>query len=226
MNVLSSHRMSWGPNTDVTRSSRWFQPEVEGSRARLIVDAADICLERWGWAKTTLDDVAKEAGCSRATLYRTFPGGKEAILEAHRRHRVATFFNELEPALSTGETLEEALVAVIVASSERLRGDGEFQRRLSEDPGSVLPQISLDGMSRVFALGRVFIVPHIERFLPKDEANVAVEWVTRLVISYAACDGPTIELSDSKVASDFVRRRILPGISQELNRPSTAIRTG
>ena len=34
--------------------------------ARLI-DATLICLARWGVAKTTLDDVARQAGCSRAT---------------------------------------------------------------------------------------------------------------------------------------------------------------
>ena len=32
------------------------------------------CIARWGTAKTTLDDIAREAGCSRATIYRLFPG--------------------------------------------------------------------------------------------------------------------------------------------------------
>ena len=35
---------------------------------------------RVGLDKTTLDDVAKEAEISRATLYRMFPGGREQIL--------------------------------------------------------------------------------------------------------------------------------------------------
>ena len=47
-----------------------------------IVDATTRCIARWGVAKTTLDDVAREASCSRATVYRLFPGGKDAVLEA------------------------------------------------------------------------------------------------------------------------------------------------
>ena len=44
-----------------------------------IVDATLRCVGRWGLAKTTLDDVAREAGCSRATVYRLFPGGKDSL---------------------------------------------------------------------------------------------------------------------------------------------------
>ena len=36
-------------------------------------------------AKVTVDDIAAEAGLSRATLYRLFPGGKDVLYEALRR---------------------------------------------------------------------------------------------------------------------------------------------
>ena len=44
-------------------------------------DAALVCIGRFGLAKTTVDDIAHEAGCSRATLYRYFDG-KPAIVRA------------------------------------------------------------------------------------------------------------------------------------------------
>ena len=46
-----------------------------------IVEGALRVIARFGLAKLTLDDVAREAGCSRATLYRYFPG-KGALLRA------------------------------------------------------------------------------------------------------------------------------------------------
>ena len=46
---------------------------LDGTAARLL-DATVACIARVGVSKTTLDDVAREAGCSRATLYRYFPG--------------------------------------------------------------------------------------------------------------------------------------------------------
>ena len=46
-----------------------------------IVDAALTCIGRVGIAKTTLDDVGREAGCARATVYRYFPG-KQPLINA------------------------------------------------------------------------------------------------------------------------------------------------
>ena len=48
-------------------------------RAR-ILDAAEICLERYGLQKTTIEDVAKASGVSRATVYRYVDGGKDEIV--------------------------------------------------------------------------------------------------------------------------------------------------
>ena len=35
------------------------------------LDAAETCFERYGVAKTTMEDIAKMAGVSRPTVYRT-----------------------------------------------------------------------------------------------------------------------------------------------------------
>ncbi len=48
-----------------------MNPEV---RERLLQATYD-CVARWGLAKTTVEDAAREAGVSRATVYRYFPGG-------------------------------------------------------------------------------------------------------------------------------------------------------
>jgi hypothetical protein len=40
-----------------------------------ILEATYVCVARWGLAKTTVEDAAREAKVSRATVYRTFPGG-------------------------------------------------------------------------------------------------------------------------------------------------------
>src|SRR3954451_22796301 len=51
-----------------------FSPDLLSPQAVRILDAALTCIGRVGLAKTTLDDVAREAGCARGTLYRYFPG--------------------------------------------------------------------------------------------------------------------------------------------------------
>src|SRR3954465_4504351 len=78
-----------------------------------IVDAALRCIARWGVAKTTLDDVAREAGCSRATVYRVVPGGKDGLVETVVTTEASRFFAALAERLDAvaDQGLEELLVA-------------------------------------------------------------------------------------------------------------------
>ena len=61
------------------------------------------CCERWGRAKTTVDDIATEAGISRATLYRMFPGGRDNLFEALRQQETEDFFVTLSESLNGAE---------------------------------------------------------------------------------------------------------------------------
>ena len=55
--------------------------ERDSARRGEILDAAKICFLRYGYGKTSLDDIAKRAGLSRPLLYRKF-ANKEAIFSA------------------------------------------------------------------------------------------------------------------------------------------------
>ena len=53
--------------------------DTAAARERL-VDAAETCIDRFGLAKTTVEDVAREAAVSRATIYRYFANRDELVL--------------------------------------------------------------------------------------------------------------------------------------------------
>src|SRR5580704_15175839 len=89
------------------------------TRVRM-VDAALACLARQGLAKTTVDDIARQAGFSRATLYRTFPGGKDAIVAAVVETEVARLFSALAVVMGEATDLEDVLVAGVVAAARRV----------------------------------------------------------------------------------------------------------
>lgn len=56
--------------------------EVQKQRTRLhFIDVAARLMSENGYARTTIEDIARAAGASRATLYSYFPG-KEAIVRA------------------------------------------------------------------------------------------------------------------------------------------------
>jgi len=55
--------------------------ERDSARRAEILEAAKSCFLRYGYGKTSLDDIAKEAGLSRPLLYRKY-ANKEAIFSA------------------------------------------------------------------------------------------------------------------------------------------------
>src|SRR5437764_6276067 len=54
-----------------TRNTQLGQPESDERKLReeRILDAATTLLVRWGYRKTTIDDVALEAGVGKGTIY-------------------------------------------------------------------------------------------------------------------------------------------------------------
>jgi len=56
--------------------------KTTGEMRDLILDAAERLLARFGYAKTTMEDIAQEAGIGRRTIYLHFPGKEEVALSS------------------------------------------------------------------------------------------------------------------------------------------------
>jgi AcrR family transcriptional regulator len=68
-------------------------------RDERVVDAALVVFSRYGYAKTTMQDVASDAGMSRAALYLRFPG-KEQLFRAGVRVAHARALDRVREVLS------------------------------------------------------------------------------------------------------------------------------
>src|SRR5205814_6413277 len=107
-----------------------------GTQEQRVIDAALRCIARWGIGKTTLDDVAREASCSRATIYRLFPGGKDALLAATTRGELGRFFSGLARTFDEAADLDDLLVGGILYASRPLAGPWARQLALAYVPAS------------------------------------------------------------------------------------------
>ena len=56
--------------------------KTTGEMRDLILDAAERLLARFGYAKTTMEDIAQEAGIGKRTIYLHFPGKEEVALSS------------------------------------------------------------------------------------------------------------------------------------------------
>jgi AcrR family transcriptional regulator len=190
-----------------------------------IVDGALECLARQGIAKTTVDDIARAARLSRATAYRTFPGGKEGILGAVVETEVARLFSSLAVAMGEAGDLEDVLVAGMVASARRLQGHAALSYLLEHEPGAVLPYLTFGQLDRLLLVAGDLAAPFFARWLEPEQASRAAEWAVRIVMAYCANPSPDADLADPAQTRALVRRFVLPGIlALRVDAPSAVLR--
>lgn len=182
------------------------------SQEERIIEAALRCIARWGVAKTTLDDVAREADYSRATVYRFFPGGKDGLIEAVTRTEIARFFAAVGKRLESAADLEEMLVAGISEAARRLHGHAALQFLLAHEPETVVPKLAFTQMDQVLATTSRFAAPYLARFVGGERAGRAAEWVTRIVLSYSSCPADGVDLADEESVRRLVCTFVLPGL--------------
>lgn len=171
-----------------------------------ILDATLVCVARWGVAKTTLDDIAREAGCSRATVYRLVAGGKDGVMLAAAERELARFFGHLAVRLAAEPTLVGRLAVGIAESMRVVRGHAALQYLNDHEPEIVLPFISFDALDPLLAAAAAFGVDALGPFLDADEARETGEWVARIVLSYGFDPDEHLDLTDIVTADRFVRR--------------------
>jgi len=187
-----------------------------------VIEAAKRCCERWGFAKVTVDDIAAEAGVSRATLYRLFPGGKDVLFESMRVLELEEFFDNLRLALEGADGVEDLLLRAITESLRAMQADEHLALMLACAPGETLGQLTVEGLPRIIRVATVFLTPLLIPHLHDREPAVRiVELLVRLVISEFLAPSEHLDLTSEAVARDFLRTFILPTlVSPALSNPT------
>ncbi len=150
-----------------------------------------------------------QRGCSRATIYRAFPGGKDAVADAVVRSELSRLFQGLARRIEGIDELEDLLVAVMSEAVHRLASHATLQFLLANEPEIVFPYIAFGEFDHVLAVAADFLAPRLQRWLDDEEARRAGEWLTRITMSYLLSppDGD-IDAQLRHVVHDFV----MPGI--------------
>ena len=175
-----------------------------------VLDATKRCCERWGIAKVTIDDIAAEAGTSRATIYRLFPGGRDVLYEALRVRETEEFMATLTEHVTGAATFEEVVVRGVVGATRMLQTDEHMKLMLASEPGEVVTDLTVDGLPRIFRVATVFLTPFFAPYIGREQSARLAEWLARVVISYFLAPSRYVDLADEASATEFVRSFVLP----------------
>ena len=175
------------------------------------------CIGRFGLAKTTIDDIAREADCSRATLYRYFEGKPEIVRSAVAAEQARVVAVVVEAGRAE-PTFADAVIAVVVAGARELRGHDALQFLLAHEPEAVLGHLAFGPGDRLLIAIGDAVAPAFDRWLAPDDATRAGDWLARVVRSYALMPHPPIDLTDPTTASAFLAQLVIPGLEESRKR--------
>ena len=157
---------------------------------------------------------SREAGCSRATLYRYF-SSKADLLEQTVRAELERLTARAVAAGSSQRTFADAVVAVAVTMSRDLVGHEALQFLITHEPDAVLGHLAFDPGDRVLVLVGDALAPAFVPWLKPTGASRAGEWLTRVLRSYVLMPHPPIDLTDDASARRFLEQLVVPGLETE-----------
>jgi AcrR family transcriptional regulator len=183
----------------------------EDPRNRILA-ATVVCLGRYGIAKTTVDDAAREAGLARATVYRHFPDGKDQLIGEAITWAVGQFFTELGEAVADAPDFESMMVEAILHAHRAVDEHEVLQKVLETEPERLMPQLT-QSMPLVQAALRGYLAERLVREPLHDgiDADEAADWLARMGLSFIVSEGRW-DLGDPGEVRRLVRDELLAPI--------------
>jgi len=191
-------------------------PDPLTVRDRLLA-ATYRCVERFGMAKTTIDDVAKESGVSRATVYRQFPGGRDELLSETVGWELGNYFGALADRVRDAPDLETLLERGLVFAHESVRDHAVLRKVLETEPERLLPLLSTEAAATLPFIAD-FLQPYLRReaaagrLVPGTDLDGAADYLARGILSLIASPGRW-DLGDPDRVREVVRTELLGGIT-------------
>jgi AcrR family transcriptional regulator len=181
-----------------------------------VLEATYACVARFGMGKTTVEDVVKESGVSRASIYRLFPGGKDQLLRETVGWEMNHFFGRLAEAVYDAPDFASLLEEGLVFAHRSIQEHEVLRKVLETEPERLLPLITVE-QHRVLDFITAFLLPYLEReqragrVRPGVDLEAATEYVARLVLSLIGSPGRW-DMDDPEQVHVLVREELLGGI--------------
>jgi AcrR family transcriptional regulator len=174
-----------------------------------------------GLRRTTMEDIAREAGAGKATLYRHF-ANKDAVIDALLEREAQRFERVLEHAATGEPDAAGRIEATFVAAVAFFVEHPVLTRGRDEEPGLLLPRITADGGPLVTRglerFGRLIADGVANGELRAVDPQAAAEVIVRLVLSYFSLPPMYVRVDDPDEARMFAHALVAGGLRR---RPTT-----
>jgi AcrR family transcriptional regulator len=175
------------------------------------------CVEHFGMGKTTIEDIVKESGVSRATIYRQFAGGRDELLRETVAWELTNYFNRLADQVRDAPSLDELLRRGLAFAHRSVAEHAVLRKVMDTEPERLLPLLTTES-AKTLPFIADFLLPYLRReadagrLLPGVDIDRAAEYLARAILSLIGAPGRW-DLDDPDQVSDLVAVELLGGIA-------------
>lgn len=192
-------------------------PETDDSVRARILDAALVQFEKVGVKKTTIEDIARQAGVDRVTVYRRV-GSRDDVVAAVYDREVARVLAELAAIPARHDNVADLVADIFVTVITLWRSHPLVTRMLALEPERVLPRLTTDGASTfatsIAVTEAVFRQAIRDGLLPETpDIQARAEIVCRIVHSLVLTRAGLVPLESDEELSAFARTYLMPIIN-------------
>jgi AcrR family transcriptional regulator len=185
-------------------------------RERLL-DAAEGCLEQFGSEKTSMEDVARAAGMSRATVYRYFEN-REALLLGVASRQASALAAEAINYLAQFSTISDWLVEGLLFTLREIPNRPVFASLVTSLDSRASSSLWLGSTSLVEiginVLQPIFSNAKAQGLLRDDvEPEMLVEWLLRMLWTYL--NAPSQVATDEEGMRKLFRMMLIPAVLKD-----------
>ena len=195
--------------------------KVEGTKAKPVrerlLDAAEGCLEQFGPQKTSMEDVARAAGMSRATVYRYFEN-RDALLSGVASRQAAALATEALGYLAQFDNISDWLVEGLLFTLREIPKRPVFASLVTSLDSRLSTNILL-GSSGLIEIGVNVLRPMFgtakQQGLLRDDVDIdmLIEWLLRVLWTYL--NAPSQVATDEDGMRTLCRMMLIPAVLKD-----------
>lgn len=191
-------------------------PKSKPVRERLL-DAAEGCLEQFGPQKTSMEDVARAAGMSRATVYRYFEN-RDALLLGVASRQASSLATEAMAFLPQFNTISDWLVEGCLFTLREIPKRPVFASLVTSLDSSAASKLLL-GSSGMIQIGVNVLRPMFanarQQGLLRDgvDIDMLIEWLLRVLWTYL--NAPSQVATDEDSMRKLFHMMIIPAVLKD-----------
>lgn len=182
-----------------------------------ILDAAVVEIERRGFRRVVLDDVARRAGVSRTTIYRRF-ANKDELVGAVIERENAKLFADIAVELKAAGPQSNYYVEAFTSSIQRFRRHRVLHQMIIDEPGLVLELAARHHRAAIARIGdalRIIFPPGFAERVGSEAVDELADCILRYAAMVLLLPGAQPLQSADDIRA-FARQHFLPSLPAAL----------